>query len=473
MWDPSRPATPAAEPASRAPRGSVERAPLEPTVRPPAPPPRPTASAVPLPPPPPERPAAPAPPSPPPAPPPPPAAAPAPVRPAPGGTVTVAAGETLYAISRRTGVPVRALIDANQLRAPYRLLTGQRLTVPATRYHEVQPGETLYSVSRRYGVAMSQLVRENSLTEPFVVRSGERLKIPSATAAPAETAVASLPAPQPSPPPAGAAAAPTLPPRPGVLGTLPAPEAPSPTPSRPGVLGTLPVPETPAPPERPALPPERPDRPAPPPAAATPPAAVIPPVPPPPPAVAMAPPPVPVPPASPPPPPARPPAAEAPPPRDARGFTWPVRGPVLTRFGPTGRGLHNDGINIAAPRGTTVVATDAGVVAYAGNELRGFGNLLLIKHADGWVSAYAHNDTLLVKRGERVRRGQPVARVGQTGNVGEPQLHFELRRGTRAVDPADHLDSQASAVAPGEGLSPVGGVRPRPGPSTASLPGPE
>lgn len=114
---------------------------------------------------------------------------------------------------------------------------------------------------------------------------------------------------------------------------------------------------------------------------------------------------------------------------------WPVNGKIISNFGPTANGLHNDGINIAAPRGTPVHAAENGVVVYAGNQLRGFGNLLLIRHADGWVTAYAHNDTLLVKKGEQVKRGQVIARVGSTGNVSSPQLHFELRKGTEAVDP--------------------------------------
>jgi murein DD-endopeptidase MepM/ murein hydrolase activator NlpD len=87
------------------------------------------------------------------------------------------------------------------------------------------------------------------------------------------------------------------------------------------------------------------------------------------------------------------------------------------------------------------VAADNGVVAYAGNELRGFGNLLLIRHADGWVTAYAHNEKLLVKRGEKVRRGQTVAQIGRTGSVSAPQLHFEIRKGTDPVDPLKYLGS--------------------------------
>jgi len=128
-----------------------------------------------------------------------------------------------------------------------------------------------------------------------------------------------------------------------------------------------------------------------------------------------------------------------PPPVPGKGFLWPVRGKVLSGFGPKSKGLHNDGINIAASRGSAVRAAENGVVAYAGNELRGFGNLLLVKHAGGWVTAYAHNETLLVKAGDKVSKGQPIARVGSTGNVTKPQLHFELRRGKRAIDPQRHL----------------------------------
>jgi murein DD-endopeptidase MepM/ murein hydrolase activator NlpD len=86
-----------------------------------------------------------------------------------------------------------------------------------------------------------------------------------------------------------------------------------------------------------------------------------------------------------------------------------------------------------------VQAADGGIVAYTGNELRGYGNLILVKHANGWISAYAHCDSILVKRGEKVGRGQLIARVGSTGNVSEPQLHFELRRGQQAVDPREFL----------------------------------
>lgn len=127
--------------------------------------------------------------------------------------------------------------------------------------------------------------------------------------------------------------------------------------------------------------------------------------------------------------------------RDAAGFIWPVDGRVLSSFGAKASALHNDGMNIAAPMGAPVRAADNGVVAYAGNQIRGFGNMLLIKHAGGLITAYAHADKLLVVRGDVVTRGQVIARVGKTGDIDVPQLHFEVRRGSQAVDPLKFLPS--------------------------------
>jgi len=128
-----------------------------------------------------------------------------------------------------------------------------------------------------------------------------------------------------------------------------------------------------------------------------------------------------------------------PPARTSAGFDWPLAGTIVSTFGAKGGGLRNDGLNIAAPRGTPVRAAEAGVVAYTGDGLKGFGKLILVRHAGGWVTAYAHNDAVLVERGDRVRRGQTIARVGTTGSVTRPQLHFEVRRGTRALDPTELL----------------------------------
>ena len=116
-------------------------------------------------------------------------------------------------------------------------------------------------------------------------------------------------------------------------------------------------------------------------------------------------------------------------------FEWPLQGRVLANFGAKPGGRFNDGVDLAASLDEPVRATADGVVAYAGNALAGFGNLILIKHADGWVSAYGHNASMLVERGTRVTKGQVIAHAGATGSVAEPQLHFELRRGRLAVDP--------------------------------------
>ena len=130
---------------------------------------------------------------------------------------------------------------------------------------------------------------------------------------------------------------------------------------------------------------------------------------------------------------------------DTGQFRWPVNGRVISRYGTKPGGARNEGINISVPEGTSVKASEAGVVAYAGNELKGYGNLVLVRHEGGWVSAYAHNKELLVKRGDTVRRGEIIARSGQTGSVTSPQLHFELRKGASAVDPLKHMSSSTAS----------------------------
>jgi murein DD-endopeptidase MepM/ murein hydrolase activator NlpD len=125
--------------------------------------------------------------------------------------------------------------------------------------------------------------------------------------------------------------------------------------------------------------------------------------------------------------------------RSGGRFAWPLRGPILSKFGAKKGGLYNDGINIAAKRGQKVHAAENGVVAYAGNELRGFGNLLLIRHKGGWMTAYAHADKLLVKRGQTVKRQQVIGIAGSSGSVAKPQVHFEIRKGSRAVNPLKYL----------------------------------
>ena len=113
---------------------------------------------------------------------------------------------------------------------------------------------------------------------------------------------------------------------------------------------------------------------------------------------------------------------------------------IIAPYGKRPDGTSNDGINLAVPMGAEVHAAEAGVVAYAGSEIKGLRNLLLIRHDNGWVSAYAHNDQLLVRRGDTVKRGQVIAKAGKSGSVEQPQVHFELRQGSKPVDPLPHLD---------------------------------
>lgn len=125
--------------------------------------------------------------------------------------------------------------------------------------------------------------------------------------------------------------------------------------------------------------------------------------------------------------------------RSSSKFSWPVQGKVLSAYGAKNNGLFNDGINIAAAKGTAVKAAENGVVAYAGNEIKGMGNLIIVQHDSGWMTVYAHMDSMNVKRGTKVSVGQKIGTVGETGKVDSPQLHFEIRKGTKAYNPTSYL----------------------------------
>lgn len=295
-------------------------------------------------------------------------------------TIRVQRGDSLYKISRRYNVRLRAIIDANNLRPPYTIFPGQKLRMPVTGVHIVSRGETVYQIAQRYGAEPGTLVRLNRISPPYRLSTGQRLVLPAGASQSASTR---------------RSAARTVS-RAGRPTSTSVTRAPVP---RSTSRATATQPAATRPPPRKVLPAER----------------VI---------VKRAP---------------STSKSVRPPPPSTGGFIWPVSGKLLSRFGTLGKGLQNDGINILARRGTPVRSIQSGVVAYSGNELRGFGNLLLIKHSGGWISAYAHNDKLLVKTGQRVRRGQVISHVGSTGSVDKPQLHFELRRQNRAVDPERYL----------------------------------
>lgn len=254
--------------------------------------------------------------------------------------------------------------------------------------HHVTGGETLAGVARRYGVSRQQLASANRLQPTQSLRTGQTLQIPSVQAAATSSRQLSV---EPSAAPAPAAR------------REQAQRAVAQAQSTPAGRQADPQPTAAIPPAQPALT-EQQATPAPAPVRDA--------------AQASA-------------------AAEAP----ARAasaepqFRWPVRGRVVAGF----RAGSNDGIKLSVPQGTPIKAAEDGVVAYAGNELRGYGNLVLVRHSNGYVTAYAHNSSIAVRRGEQVRRGQTIAAAGQTGNVSSPQLHFEIRRGATPVDPMTFL----------------------------------
>jgi murein DD-endopeptidase MepM/ murein hydrolase activator NlpD len=265
----------------------------------------------------------------------------------------------------------------------------------------VRQGETLNSIAGRYNVPSDALLRVNGLSSASEVQPGRALVIPVYNAVGAQTASAAGATPLPvqsaaAPvPPRAPASRPTTPTRTASIpAAAPIPPA---APTRQAALSTPTVPQ-PAPVQQAAPAPAAPAQAAPAQSAPTQ-------------------------------------VARLPDPASNLDFRWPARGRVIAGFGTAG----NEGINIALPEGTPVRAAEGGTVAYAGEELRGYGKLVLVRHADGYVSAYAHNSQLLVERGDEVRRGQVIAHSGRTGNVTSPQLHFEIRQGADPVDPMPYL----------------------------------
>jgi murein DD-endopeptidase MepM/ murein hydrolase activator NlpD len=325
-----------------------------------------------------------------------------------GGTpVVVGSGESVETIGRKYGVPASAILQANNISDPSAVRPGQHLVIPryvssaatpqryatppkpsqppvvaahpapaAELVHVVTPGESLMGISRKYGVTLAALAKANRI-EPYTkLRMGDRLTIPGRRAEPAKQAIA---APQPKQQQVVQQPAHQAPQH--VAAAVPAPAAP---------VMTIPAKENARVATQEPIVHESPAK-----------------------------------------------AAE--PTGSMPSFRWPVHGRVISAFGSRTSGAQNDGINVAVPEGTPVKAAEDGVVAYAGNELKGYGNLVLVRHSNGYVSAYANASELLVKRGDTVKRGQTIARAGQTGNVSSPQLHFEIRKGSTPVDPAKFL----------------------------------
>jgi murein DD-endopeptidase MepM/ murein hydrolase activator NlpD len=334
---------------------------------------------------------------------------------------TVRKGDNLEKIAGKLDTTVDQLRDDNDLGRHEKIHPGQELKGPRSTAHAyvAGAGDTLYSISRRFGVSAEALRDENDLSRNASLRPGQKIRLPtgyrdhgpltSTTRIPEAPAYA-----PPSPPPPYAPPAASPPPRPYIppAVTPPPASAPAATPPYTPPAYTPPA-STPLP--RPYNPPPPPPR-----TYVPPPAAPAPPV-----AGPMA----------------------APSPGDAqiselgRGrFIWPLQGPIVSDFGPKAPGQRNDGVNIGAEVGAGVHAAAGGTVVYAGDQVPGFGNLVLIKHADGWVTAYGHLSRVLVRMQQTVVQGQEIGLAGATGGVSEPQLHFEIRYASSPLERAKPVD---------------------------------
>ena len=281
----------------------------------------------------------------------------------------------------------------------------------------VAAGETVLSISRRFGVPARTIIALNDLTEPYLLLSGQQLKLPRGSLSDARRYEPPAEAPRPDWDDASAKttqiAAPAHEVR--VVAIEPAPPVSERVETPPfrntHGLAVNHVEAAPGAPEPPASPAQRAARAD---STESPPSSLA--------ALAR-----------------RADSSDVPLPPTRNTFLWPVEGRVISGFGAKPDGKHNDGINIAAPVGSDIRAAKSGVVAYAGNELRGYGNLVLIRHDGGWMTAYAHNDSLLVGKGDVVRRGQVISRSGKSGRVSRPQAHFEIRRDGEPQDPLSLL----------------------------------
>ncbi len=363
---------------------------------------------------------------------------------------TVEKGDTLYRIAKNNNVEIRDLIEINRLRPPYTLIPGQSVKLPKAAFHITGENDTLYAISQSYGVDEGRLALKNNLTPPYNLTKGQKLFLPSIaekdfttsndttitkydydtkTSSESSNAVISNDL-----APLGAKQADTTTQTdndssPFALSSgskaVDTTEA-SPfsdksenefassvqnmEPERKEIMAE-PVTNQPA--QEIADPfadktTKEPESFAAPATTETAKASVT--------------------------------------PLGKASFSWPVKGEVISGFGPKQGGLYNDGINISAKEGTPIQAAEDGDVVYSGNELRGYGNMLLIKHNNGFLTAYAHAGDVVVKKGDVVKRGQLIAHVGKTGHVSTPQLHFSIRQGRKAIDPEKYLPTDFSMI---------------------------
>jgi len=311
-------------------------------------------------------------------------------------TITVQNGDSLYLYSLRYGVSVEAIQKANDLNG-IGLTAGQKIVIPAKGAtveddsYIIQAGDSLNSIAKKHGVSEQALASANNITNARSLQIGQELKIPSGGSAPQPTVQAQSTPPASQPEPAQAKSDDNV-----------------------RVVRTQKIESPDFGNQNAAQQEEAKQETAPSSASSSQVASTK--------------------------------TLPSPDPMSGQRFRWPVNGRVISKFGSRADGGHNDGIDISVPQGTSVKAAENGVVAYAGNELKGYGNLVLIRHSNNWVSAYAHNENVTVKRGDKVTRGQTIAQAGATGSVSQPQVHFELRKGSRPVDPLKYLSTATAGA---------------------------
>ncbi len=294
-------------------------------------------------------------------------------------------GDHIDELARNFSTTRDALLDSNHIRAPYVIRPGQIIKVPVTKAYVARTGDTVAGVARRFSVSPSELAQLNHLEARDVLRAGQQIGLPSSMRDVGPQRLMNT---------AYAEAAP----RRSYESSHSYEPSRSYLPSH-GYVTQVPTQPTMVPDSGYHAAPAQ----APPEAAST--------------------------------------LTDAQITAAARGrFAWPVRGNIVKRFGPLGIGQRNDGVDIKAAQGTDVKAAAPGEVVYAGNQVPGFGNLVLIKHADGWVTAYAHLDNVNVQMRQQVAQGQTVGSVGMSGGLVEPELHFEVRYAPTAQDKARPVD---------------------------------
>lgn len=327
--------------------------------------------------------------------------------------IVVQKGDTLYSISKKNNVPLRDLIESNNLEPPYALKVGSTLKVSSPNFHESREGDTLYSISRMYDMKVNDVIAINNLKFPYSIYPGEKIKVTKKTD---ENKNIDIKKGDKNPQLASESSTKNekniLKPsnektkeisekkhskeiekygfKPSEVRAEEINKNNNSTDSKTAQNIINPnkneIVETKL-------------------------------------------------------------SINKPIDKDAlkkitnktNRFSWPVRGEVISKFGPKSAGLYNDGINIKALEGQTVGSSEDGIVAYVGNELKGYGNLVIIKHAGGWISAYAHLKNSIVERGQKITKGQKIGNVGNSGKVKFPQLYFGLRKGRDAVNPENYL----------------------------------